>query len=277
MELKFLDEEYVSPPKRKKTSFALIILFILILFVGVYLIVHYVFSNVSTPVDANAHSNLNSSITSSEASSTTVTNGQVNASTAASVSSNLQTAFQQSSDWELVLVNNSNILPENFQPQITNYYGAKVDKRIVPAFDAMKKSAAKEGISLWISSGYRSLDQQKVLFNQEVQKSTAKGVSQSVAEETAAKTVAKPGYSEHNTGLALDLNGVSPAFESSKAFIWLQSHAADYGFILRFPKGKESITGITFEPWHYRYVGKENALKIKSSGQCLEQYLKSAQ
>ena len=93
------------------------------------------------------------------------------------------------------------------------------------------------------------------------------------AESEAEIAVARPGYSEHNTGLAIDFNGVSADFENTKEFQWLQEHGAEYGFIPRYPKGKEGITHIMYEPWHYRYVGVEAAKEIKESGMCLEEYI----
>jgi D-alanyl-D-alanine carboxypeptidase len=183
---------------------------------------------------------------------------------------------QPSSDWRLVLVNGSHEFPENFQQQITDYYGVKLDSRLIPYYGAMKKAAAKDGVTLWISSAYRSRTEQKALFEKEVRANRAKGLSSAAAEQAAQKTVARPGYSEHNTGLALDLNGVKPDFDKTAAYAWLQEHAAAYGFILRFPKGKEAITQVSFEPWHYRFVGPENAEKIKASGMCLEEYLQQA-
>ncbi len=94
--------------------------------------------------------------------------------------------------------------------------------------------------------------------------------------------VKRPGYSEHNTGLAVDLGGsgnfkLEQDFENTAAFAWLIENCADYGFILRFPKGKEAITGVIYEPWHYRYVGKEAAKEIMSSNLCLEEYLEKYQ
>ena len=190
---------------------------------------------------------------------------------------NSSTVFQQSADPLLVLVNNKNAFPSTYQQEIIDYHGVNVDKRIVEPYESMKKAAAKAGVTLWISSGYRSVEQQKTLFEKEVELNTKKGLSTSEAENTAQKSVARPGYSEHNTGLAVDLNGVSPDFKKTKAYTWLLAHSAEYGFILRFPESKSEYTGVIFEPWHFRYVGTENALKIKDSNLCLEEYLQSMQ
>lgn len=94
----------------------------------------------------------------------------------------------------------------------------------------------------------------------------------SEAEAVAANSIARPGSSEHSTGLAIDFNGVSEEFDTTPEYRWLMKHAADYGFILRYAEEKESITGIRFEPWHFRYVGSEHAREINRLGLCLEEY-----
>ena len=111
------------------------------------------------------------------------------------------------------------------------------------------------------------------MYEGEIEENVKSGMSQEEATAAADVAVARPGYSEHNTGLAIDFNGVTMDFENTKAFQWLQENAADYGFVLRFPKGKESITHIMYEPWHYRYVGVEHAKKMKELDMCLEEYL----
>jgi D-alanyl-D-alanine carboxypeptidase len=99
------------------------------------------------------------------------------------------------------------------------------------------------------------------------------GMDKVTATKEAAKIILPPGTSEHNLGLAMDIISLEQSFENTKAFRWLSAHAQDYGFILRYPKDKEAITEIIYEPWHWRYVGIENAKKIKASGMCLEEYL----
>ena len=94
-----------------------------------------------------------------------------------------------------------------------------------------------------------------------------------MAEEVAEQSVARAGHSEHETGLAIDLNGVLETFADTEAYRWLQRHAYEYGFVLRYPEGKEEITGIRFEPWHFRYVGKEHARKMRLLNLCLEEYI----
>lgn len=195
---------------------------------------------------------------------------------ASSSASSAGGTFRQSDDWQLLLVNAEIKLPDSFTPQIVSYDNVEMDKRIQPYFLQMKAAAAEDGVTLWLSGGYRSVEAQQQLFQQEVQSNVSQGLSQSKAEQKARKTVAEPGYSEHNTGLALDFNGSSSDFASTPAYTWMQKHAAEYGFILRYPQGKDSVTGIGFQPWFYRYVGKNNAEKMNAAGQCMEEYLKAS-
>lgn len=175
--------------------------------------------------------------------------------------------------WELMLVNYSHKMPDGYQPQLTNAFGLQMDARIVAPFQKMKTAAQKDGVSLWISSAYRSGERQEQLFEQEIKNYQKSYPSKEEATAFAEKSVARPGYSEHNTGLAVDLNGVREDFDRDPAFRWLEQNAQDYGFILRYPKEKQEITRIKYEPWHYRYVGAENAKKMKEKGFCLEEYL----
>ncbi len=132
------------------------------------------------------------------------------------------------------------------------------------AFNNMKSEAIQSNISLWIVSGFRSYQTQESIFNRNI------GL---YGEETANTFSAKPGQSEHQTGLAFDINSTRWAFAESREAKWLAENCWKYGFIIRYPKGKEDITGYVYEPWHIRYVGKEQAQKIKDSGLCLEEYL----
>jgi D-alanyl-D-alanine carboxypeptidase len=128
----------------------------------------------------------------------------------------------------------------------------------------MQKAAAKEGLNIYISSGYRSYNRQVTLYNNYVK-------SDGVA--LADTYSSRPGHSEHQTGLCFDLNTIDDSFGNTAESAWLEKHAQEYGFIIRFPKGKESYTGYQYEPWHLRYVGVELATKIYESGLSLEEYL----
>jgi D-alanyl-D-alanine carboxypeptidase len=200
-------------------------------------------------------------------------------SVASSVKSSTSTAqnstspVKQSIDWQLVLVNYNNKMPDDFKNTIVREFNIDMDSRIVEPYRKMRDAALKEKVHIWISSGYRSYEKQGKLFADEIQTYKKKGFSNDDAVSKASKSVARPGYSEHNTGLAIDINGVLDSFDGTKGFQWMQEHAQEYGFILRFPKDKQDITEIKFEPWHYRYVGVENAKKMKKLNMCLEEYV----
>lgn len=180
-------------------------------------------------------------------------------------------------DRELVLVNLDNKMPAWYSPHLVTELGFQMDSSVVQPFEKMKAAALKDGVSLWISSAYRSSALQSQLFQEEIENYSKTCPTYAEALASAEKSVAKPGYSEHETGLAMDLNGVKDDFDKTDAFRWLSQHAQDYGFILRYPKDKQSVTKIKYEPWHYRYVGAANAKAIKKSGLCLEEYLAQMQ
>jgi zinc D-Ala-D-Ala carboxypeptidase len=182
-----------------------------------------------------------------------------------------------------VLVNKSFRLPEGYKPDLVEpnvpfIFEGKSEKRLLrkEAADALEKlfAAAKaDGVSLAGVSAYRSQATQVTLYNNYVKKD---GV------EAANKYSAKPGTSEHQTGLAIDVSGstgkcaAEDCFAGTKEAKWLVDHAADHGFIIRYLKGKESITGYQYEPWHIRFVGKDIAKEIMDKGITLEEYLKQA-
>lgn len=180
-----------------------------------------------------------------------------------------------------VLVNKENKLPDGYQPKdlvnpkIPFVFGGeltskrKMRAQAAAAIEKLFAAAKRQGISLLGVSAYRSYDAQKVLFNYYTKKDGYKA---------ALAYSALPGTSEHETGLAIDVTGgngecaAEDCFARTKEAKWLQKHAADYGFIIRYPKGKETITGYQYEPWHLRYVGKTIAQKIMKSGITLEEY-----
>lgn len=184
----------------------------------------------------------------------------------------------------LLLVNGENPLPDDYDYEgnlieiDSKYIGGSLtqfDKDVYPYLVAMIENAKKDGVSLRVWSPYRSYAIQKMLFDKQVNREIAKGTpAGKPAEDAAATVVARPGTSEHHTGLALDINMADDAFENTKEFNWLSEHAAEYGFILRYPKSKQDKTGVIYESWHYRFVGINEAKKIKASGLCLEEYLK---
>lgn len=178
-------------------------------------------------------------------------------------------------EWNLKLVNKDNSVDRSYVPELEEIDdGIKFDKRAISYLKSMINAMYKEGITkIWVQSAYRSYEKQEELFNNKVSYYKRQGKKQEEAEELAQKVVQRPEMSEHNLGLAADFNTVTNEFENTKAFTWLQKNAAEYGFILRYPKDKQEITGITYESWHWRYVGKEHAKVIKEKGYCLEEYI----
>lgn len=181
-------------------------------------------------------------------------------------------------DWKLVLANPTHRLPEDFAITEAPIQGYTMDSRAVGPAKEMIAAARADGIDLLVCSAYRPISSQTRLYNNKVQEYLNQGYSQAEAERITATIVAVPGTSEHQTGLALDIvtpsyQSLDDGYEDTAAAKWLKANAADYGFILRFPKEKEDITKIIFEPWHYRYVGVDAAKGIMSKGITLEEYL----
>jgi D-alanyl-D-alanine carboxypeptidase len=150
-----------------------------------------------------------------------------------------------------------------------------LDSRIVDKFNAMCQAALNDGVSLISVTAYRTYSYQNTLYNNRVNRcmNENSNLSREEAKKIAATIVALPGTSEHHLGLAVDINSVEETFENTKAFRWLQENAADYGFIMRYPKDKQNITKIIYEPWHYRYVGVEHAKEMLRLDMCMEEYL----
>ena len=182
-------------------------------------------------------------------------------------------------EWYMVLANRSSVLPGDFTVAETATVGeAVIDARIAEALRQMVNDAAAAGVKLKPTNGYRSIARQQELWDARVKTLMEGGLSQADAETKAIDYTSAPGTSDHNTGLGLDIVSEDhPAkdagFAETAAAQWLAEHAADYGFILRYPSDKTEATGMDYEPWHYRYVGSEQAHKIKESGLCLEEYL----
>jgi len=156
----------------------------------------------------------------------------------------------------ILLVNKTHELPSTYNP------GA--NQEALDAFNNMKKEASKDGISLKIVSGYRSYETQAAIFKKNVNL---------YGEEKANTFSARPGQSEHQTGLAFDINTTKWAFADTAEAKWLAENCHRFGFIIRYPEGKEDITGYVYEPWHIRYINVKVATEIKNLGVCLEEYL----
>ena len=182
-------------------------------------------------------------------------------------------------DWNLRLANYENILPEDFEPELENIDDTRqFDARAIEYLNKMINAMWDDGINnIWIQSAYRSIERQKELYDNSVQKYLKQGKTQEEAEKLTDEYINKPGSSDHNLGLAVDFNNVDNKFEDLDGFKWLQKHAEDYGFILRYPKDKEDITKISYESWHWRYVGEEHAKKMNELNMCLEEYIEYLQ
>lgn len=179
--------------------------------------------------------------------------------------------------WNLLLVNETHAIPAGYSPDLTELSnGVKVDSRIYPDLQQMFDTMRAQGIAPVVGEGYRSQEQQEQMMQEKVDALMQEGYSKKKAKKEAKNWVAEPGYSEHQLGLALDINADKSRCDNEQVYVWLAENAWQYGFILRYPEGKEKITGISYEPWHYRYVGKEAAKAIQSQGICLEEYLTSA-
>lgn len=181
--------------------------------------------------------------------------------------------------WNLVLINPWNPLPEDYVFELTTVTGKyQVDSRCADALKAMLADCKAAGLTPYICSAYRTWDDQVYLFDKKVKSFTDKGYSEEDAKVLAAKETAVPGTSEHQLGLAVDILCTSrPWLDEGQAQTetqkWLMANCHKYGFILRYPKGTTDITGIIYEPWHYRYVGKEIAAELHELDMCLEEYL----
>ena len=197
--------------------------------------------------------------------------GTENATNTVTVSNNLSVL----NDWQIRLVNRDNPLPDDFTVELENLDASrKFDKRAIEQLKQMICDMRDQGIkNIWAQSTYRSIEYQKGLYEKSINKYLEQGKTQEEAEKLTDEYINKPGTSEHHLGLAVDFNNVDEGFENTKAYAWLLENASDYGFVLRYPKEKEDITGIEYEPWHWRYVGQEHAKKMKEQNLCLEEYV----
>lgn len=182
---------------------------------------------------------------------------------------------KQITDWRLVLANYDNILPEDFTVEVANIDSTRqFDARAIGYLNQMMNDMRKDGITnVWVQSAYRSVERQKELYDNSIQKYLKQGKTQEEAIALTDEYINKPGSSDHNLGLAVDFNNVDNSFAKLKGYQWLLENAENYGFILRYPEDKEDITKIAYESWHWRYVGKENAKKMNELHMCLEEYV----
>lgn len=192
---------------------------------------------------------------------------------------NVQVKNPEERPWYLVLVNDTHPMEEGYKPKLADVGGGhQVDERIADSLKKMMEDAKKAGLHPMICSSYRTVEYQQKLYNEYMGNAVKEGLDYWQALKKTKDSTAYPGRSEHNIGLAVDI--VSASYtqldkkqEQTKEAKWLAENCDKYGFILRYPNGKTDITGIIYEPWHYRYVGVEDARKIKEMGVTLEEYL----
>lgn len=195
-----------------------------------------------------------------------------------SLNANGQISFDPPKDlnsqqWELTLVNADNPVPSGWSSEFVELSnGEKVDERIYPSLQQMFDDMRSQGVYPVVREGYRSRERQQELLDEKTQEYEKEGYSHSKALNAAKETVAEPGTSEHELGLSVDINAAQ-GYENEDVYKWLEKNAYKYGFIMRYPANKQSVTGIEYEPWHYRYVGKDAAKEIYESGVCLEEYI----
>ena len=185
-------------------------------------------------------------------------------------------------DWQLVLINPTHSIEKELEMEFDEVQGYKFDSRIAGKVRELIAAAKEDGYSLAIVSGYRTMDRSRMLYANKIAEYQNMGYDEATAKVEAAKWVAPPGTSEHHSGLAMDIvsgdyytkySDLVEAFEKEPEAVWLRENCARFGFILRFPKDKTEITGINYEPWHFRFVGEEHARAIMDQGLCLEEYL----
>ena len=179
---------------------------------------------------------------------------------------------EEETDWALRLVNPSHPIGDYAPPElVTLTNGVQIDARIYPPLQKMFDAMYAAGYSPYTREGYRTFEAQQDIMDTRIRMHLAEGYTEEGAKEQAEKYVAIPGTSEHQTGLAVDINSTDG--NSWPLYGWLAQHAHEYGFILRYPQGAEEITGYQYEAWHFRYVGKEAAAEITQRGITLEEYL----
>jgi len=179
----------------------------------------------------------------------------------------------ENEDWALLLVNYDHPLPSNYSFEIlTLSNNEEVDERIYPSLQSMFDDARNEGINLFVRSGYRDREEQEIIFQNTFNGYLNEGMSEEEAYQETLRWVAEPGKSEHETGLAVDINSEVSAEDT---YNWLVQNSYKYGFVQRYADEKSDITRVYNEPWHYRYVGKEAAREMAENNLCLEEYLEN--
>lgn len=207
---------------------------------------------------------------------------QKNIDTGTAAENNAETLAGSGDNWSLALVNEKHPLDTSYVPaNLTEINdGKQVDSRIADSLNKMLEDGKAAGLSMYVTSAYRSYDRQREVFNTTMQNWIRQGYTPLDAYDETRKSVAIPGTSEHATGLAVDiistkygeLDDKQGDTEEQK---WLMAHCSEYGFVLRFPQDKSDVTGIVYEPWHYRYVGVDAAKEMTEKGLTLEEYVEA--
>jgi len=183
-------------------------------------------------------------------------------------------SYTDQTAWYLILVNKWNYIPDDYEIELIKLSnGQLVDKRVYPALQKMFTAARSAGVYPRVVSGYRTAQEQQRLWDQKVAELRAEGYSFGEAMNKAQTLVAVPGTSEHQLGISVDINADGINSTEDKVYKWLDKNAHKYGFIQRYPKDKTAVTGYIYEPWHYRYVGKEAAKRIYEQGLTFEEYM----
>lgn len=183
-----------------------------------------------------------------------------------------------SSDWRLVLINKQHPIPEEYDFKLGTFTsGMRCDERVIEDLLLMMQAAKKDGLNLVVRSPYRTSDHQEDNFNDRIKSYMRQGLSYMEAYKATSRVITVPGCSEHEVGLAFDITSdtfisLLQGFADTEEGQWLEEHSYEYGFILRYPSGKEYITGIEYEPWHFRYVGREAAAIMTEEELCLEEF-----
>lgn len=182
------------------------------------------------------------------------------------------------SDWRLVLINKQHPIPEDYDFKLGTFTsGMRCDERVIEDLLLMMQAAKKDGLNLVVRSPYRTSDHQEDNFNDRIRSYMRQGLSYMEAYKATSRVITVPGCSEHEVGLALDITSdtyceLKQGFADTEGGKWLAEHSSEYGFVLRYPEGKEYITSIEYEPWHFRYVGREAAAVMKEENLCLEEF-----
>ena len=187
-------------------------------------------------------------------------------------------------NWNMILLNKDNNISNEILFEKKKFDSQYVDARAGEWYQKMYDAAKADGIELFLRSGYRSIKTQESNYNAAIQRHISNGNSREEAIRLTDQYYTKPGHSEHHSGLAFDIitleyhdeiYSLDDRFAKTKAYTWLIENCSDYGFILRYPQDKVSVTDINFEPWHYRYVGINHAKAIEKNNLCLEEYIDS--